>query len=68
VPVEAVLIPELEALVGVDEALADWQSGRVTVRHAASFEPAQAAAVLADFDYPATEWNTLASPGVATLD
>jgi hypothetical protein len=68
VPVEAVLIPELEGLAGVQVVNVEWQSGRVVVRHAASVDAAALAGTLADLDYPAEEWNTAHSSSVVTLD
>ena len=36
VPAEALIVPELEAIPGVDEASADWQTAEVRVRHAST--------------------------------
>jgi hypothetical protein len=70
VPAEALIVPELEAVPGVIEASADWQTARVTVDHDASVDPAALAALLADLGYPVevTTRNTVAPGGVRTLD
>ncbi|HET6315664.1 MAG TPA: hypothetical protein VFG86_04340 [Chloroflexota bacterium] len=57
-------MPELEALAGVLEASADWQSAEVRVRHAAIVEPRQMAELLVDLNYPAESWNSQPLDGV----
>jgi len=52
VPVEAILVPELEAVPGVHRADASWADARVTVLHDASVRPATLGALLADLGYP----------------
>jgi hypothetical protein len=63
VPAEAVLLPELELVPGVEQANANWQTSEVTVRHAADVDPIELAALLADLSYPAEEWHTREAPG-----
>jgi hypothetical protein len=58
VPAEALLVPELEAVPGVNEADADWSSARVRVRHAEDVPPGALAAALAELGYPAESWST----------
>ena len=58
VPAEAVLLPELELLPGVQEASADWQRAEVRVLHEPSASPAEMADLLAELSYPATAWRT----------
>ncbi len=58
VPAEAVLVPELELVPGVQEAEAHWGSGEVRVRHRDEVDPADLAAVLAELSYPAEAWRT----------
>ena len=58
VPAEAILVPELEAVPGVDRADADWRSARVRVRHAADLPPSALVAALAELGYPADSWST----------
>ena len=59
VPAEALILPELEAVPGVQEAEADWQTAEVRVRHNESVSAQKLAQVLADVDYPAESWNTV---------
>jgi hypothetical protein len=74
VPAEALIVPELEAVIGVEEAGADWQTGQVWVRHAPDIQPETLAEVLADLNYPAQSWesgvnrNIAVSGGVTTFD
>jgi hypothetical protein len=58
VPAEAILLPELDMVPGVEQADADWQTSRVTVRHAPEVDPAELASLLAELGYPATDWHT----------
>ena len=58
VPAEAVLLPELELLPGVQEASADWEKAEVRVLHDDSVSPAEMADMLAELSYPATTWQT----------
>lgn len=62
VPAEAVLLPELEMLPGVEAAEANWETAEVRVRHAAAVDAAEMAAVLAELSYPAERWVTLPLP------
>jgi hypothetical protein len=64
VPAEALIVPELEALPGVREASADWQSAEVRVRHSSIVEPRQMAELLDDLSYPAESWNSQPLDGV----
>jgi hypothetical protein len=63
VPAEAVILPELELLPGVERADADWQTGQVRVRHATEVTPEALAEILAEVSYPAVTWRSSASPG-----
>lgn len=58
VPAEAIILPELELVPGVQEADADWQAAEVRVRHTARVDPAEMARLLADLSYPAEAWQT----------
>jgi copper chaperone CopZ len=58
VPAEALIVPELEAVQGVQEAEANWQTAQVRVRHNEEVSAQRLAEVLADIDYPAESWNT----------
>jgi hypothetical protein len=58
VPAEAVLLPELELVPGVQEADADWQKSEIRVRHAAEVNPAELANLLDELSYPAHSWHT----------
>ncbi len=58
VPAEAVILPELEMLPGVQEASADWQAAEVRVRHALDVDAAELAALLAELSYPAQGWRS----------
>ena len=62
VPAEAVLLPELELVPGVEEAEADWQTSEVVVRHAPEVDPAELAALLNELSYPPTSWSTRENP------
>jgi hypothetical protein len=68
------IVPELEAIVGVEEAGADWRTGSVWVQHAPDVEPEALAEVLAELNYPAESWkagtnrNIAVSGGVTTFD
>ena len=64
VPAEAIILPELEALPGVREAMADWRSARVGVQHSRDVAPEDLANILAELDYPAESWNTEPLDGV----
>jgi hypothetical protein len=68
VPAEALIVPELEAIPGVEEASADWQTSEVRVRHALCVTREQLEQVLADLGYPASEGNTVEPGGVTTID
>jgi len=74
VPAEALIVPELEAIPGVEEAGADWQTALVWVRHTPEVKPETLAEVLADLNYPAQSWgpetnrNIAVSGGVTTFD
>ena len=75
VPAEALIVPELEAVIGVEEAGADWRTGQVWVRHTPDVQPETLAEVLADLNYPAQSWepdletrNITVSGGVTTCD
>ena len=65
VPAEALIVPELEAVTGVIEAGADWQRGRVWVRHSPEVRVEELAELLEDLNYPAEKWNTAALDGVS---
>ena len=52
VPAEALIVPELEAVPGVHEAAADWQTAQVVVEHDPSVDLAELAELLADLGYP----------------
>jgi hypothetical protein len=58
VPVEAVLLPELEMLPGVREASADWATAQVSVWHTPAAPADEMAALLAELSYPAESWDT----------
>lgn len=58
VPAEAVILPELELVPGVERADADWQTAQVVVHHAPEVDPRVLADVLADLSYPATRWHS----------
>lgn len=58
VPAEAVLLPELEMLPGVELAEASWEKAEVQVRHSAAADAAGMAALLAELSYPAERWTT----------
>jgi hypothetical protein len=58
VPAEALILPELEAISGVQEAETNWQTAEVRVRHNESVTAQRLAEVLADIGYPAESWNT----------
>jgi hypothetical protein len=62
VPAEAILLPELELIPGVEQADADWQTSRVTVRHAPEVDPAELASLLDELSYPAESWHTRELP------
>ncbi len=64
VPAEALILPELEAVAGVREASADWQTATVTVSHSAEVTPAVLARVLLELGYPAESWNTASAEAV----
>jgi hypothetical protein len=74
VPAEALIVPELEAIPGVEEAGADWQTALVWVRHTSKVTPDALAEVLAELNYPAQSWepdpnrNIAVSGGVTTCD
>ncbi len=59
VPVEAVLLPELELLPGVREACATWATGEVRVTHTTAVSGDEMAALLEELSYPAESWQTL---------
>ena len=61
VPAEALILPELEAVKGVADAEANWQTAEVRVRHNEDVTAERLAEVLADIDYPAQSWNTTAA-------
>jgi hypothetical protein len=52
VPVEAILLPELEAVPGVRQADASWAEARVTVVHEPSVSAETLRGVLAELGYP----------------
>ena len=58
VPAEAVILPELELLPGVEQAEATWQTGEVRVWHAREVSPEALADVLAELSFPAASWRT----------
>ena len=62
VPAEAVLLPELEFLSGVQEADANWQTSEIRVRHAPQVDPKDLAALLEELSYPAERWHTRELP------
>ena len=64
VPAEAILLPELELVAGVDNADADWQRSEITVRHGAEVDPAELASLLAELSYPAESWHTRELPAI----
>ncbi|MDQ3810414.1 MAG: hypothetical protein M3336_09000 [Chloroflexota bacterium] len=72
VPAEALIVPELEAVVGVHRVSADWRRAEVAIDHAPRVQPADLAEVLAELSYPAADWatcrNTVASDGVTSCD
>ena len=70
VPAEALIVPELEAVPGVHEASADWQTAQVIVDHAPEVSVEGLADLLAELGYPAESRNrnTAALPGVSTVD
>jgi hypothetical protein len=57
VPAEAILLPELELIPGVEEADADWQTSEITVRHAPDVDPKELARLLEELSYPAESWH-----------
>ena len=58
VPAEAILLPELELIPGVQQAEADWQMAEIVVRHGPDVEPAALARLLDELTYPAESWST----------
>jgi deferrochelatase/peroxidase EfeB len=62
VPAEAVLLPELELIPGVEQADADWQTSKITVRHTPEVDPAELASLLDELSYPAQSWHTRELP------
>jgi hypothetical protein len=70
VPAEALIVPELEAIPGVEEAAADWQTAQVIVQHAPGVSVEALAQVLSDLGYPAesSTRNTTEPGGVMSLD
>ena len=64
VPAEAIIVPELEAIHGVYEAQADWQTAEVRVRHTPDVAAEDLARALSELDYPPESWNTEAAEGV----
>jgi hypothetical protein len=70
VPAEALIVPELEAVTGVYEAAADWQTAQVVVDHAPELDVRQLEEVLAELGYPvaSTNRNTVPAAGVTTVD
>jgi hypothetical protein len=62
VPAEAVLLPELELLAGVEQADANWETSEVTVCHGPEVDPAQLAELLSELSYPAESWCTRENP------
>jgi hypothetical protein len=65
VPAEALILPELEAIFGVEEADAEWQAAQVRVRHNQHVSATELAQVLEELDYPPESWNTAQSIGVS---
>jgi hypothetical protein len=60
VPAEAILLPELELVPGVEQADGSWQTGEITVRHTPEVDPKELASLLEELSYPATSWRTRA--------
>jgi hypothetical protein len=57
VPAEAILLPELELVPGVEQADANWQTSEITVRHAPDVDPKELARLLEELSYPAESWH-----------
>jgi hypothetical protein len=57
VPAEAVLLPELELVPGVESADADWQTSEIRVFHAPDLDPTELARLLEELSYPAESWH-----------
>src|SRR2546423_11316137 len=64
VPAEAILLPELELVPGVQRAEADWQTSEVVVSHAPELDPRELASLLDELSYPAQGWSTRVLPAV----
>jgi hypothetical protein len=62
VPAEAILLPELELVRGVEQADADWQTSEIKVRHAPDVNPKELAVLLEELSYPAESWHTRDEP------
>ena len=62
VPAEAILLPELDMVPGVEQVDANWQTAEIVVRHGPEVNPADLANLLDELSYPAESWHTGEQP------